>query len=176
MSRLFRSLLPILAFSAATAGLAAVFSATNLSAAGHQTSLDARDTLTRSGTRAKVVSWLTDYGKAQKLHRQRQSLMLVVLTMDGCPYCHKMFSETYGDASVVREIKDSFVPTVVNADTQPRLAQAFGARVFPTTYLVGPDNKIVDRIDGYVDADQLRRRMSQAVRRYAKVARVPESG
>jgi thioredoxin-like negative regulator of GroEL len=95
--------------------------------------------------------------------------MLVYVTMDGCRHCHQMLTTTYQDQTVANEIRAQFVPTVINGSQQHDLVRRFGVRIFPTTFLVGPDNRVIDRIEGYVAADEMRRRLVHVTRRMASL-------
>jgi thioredoxin-like negative regulator of GroEL len=111
--------------------------------------------------------WHMDYLRAQRLRATANRPMLVFLTMDGCPYCHKMMQTTYEQAGVASEAAETFVLALINGSKQKALAKQFGVRIYPTTYLVDSDNRLVDRIEGFVPPDQLRERLATASRRLA---------
>ena len=111
--------------------------------------------------------WQTDFSRAQQIRVAENRPLLVFVTMDGCPYCHKMMQATYQEAGVAAEAAETFVLTVVNSSEQTDLAKQLGVRIYPTTYLIDADNRLVDRIEGFVPPDQLRRRLSVASRRLA---------
>ena len=114
-----------------------------------------------------LVRWQTDYLQAHKVRVERGMPMLVFLTMDGCPHCCRMLDTTYRDKTVAREITGTYVPIVINGTHQQELAGRFGVRMYPTTYIVGADNKVIDRIEGYVDAEELQARL-QALQRASR--------
>ncbi len=115
----------------------------------------------------QVVRWQTDYLRAHKIRVERRKPMLVFLTMDGCPHCHRMLETTYKDELVAHEIAVSFVPIVINATHQEELANRFGVRVFPTTFIVGADNRILDRMEGYVNAKKMQQHLDDLTLRQA---------
>jgi thioredoxin-related protein len=106
------------------------------------------------------IAWQSDYRKAQDRRVSENRPMLVFIMSDHCSHCHRMMASTYVESDVVREVQDGFVPTLVNASKNAKLAEAFKVRVYPTTFLVGSDNKIVDRIEGYADGETLRKRIA----------------
>jgi thioredoxin-like negative regulator of GroEL len=108
------------------------------------------------------VKWHTDYLRAQRLRAARKRPMLIFLTMDGCPHCHEMMRSTYEDAGIAREAAERFVLALINGSQQKLLAAQFGVRVYPTTYLVAPDNRVLDRIEGFVPPEALRERLALA--------------
>lgn len=108
------------------------------------------------------LNWKTDYAAAHELRRSEQRPMLVFVSMDGCHFCDRMLATTYADASVANQIQTSFVATYVDGLRQRELAQRFGVRVYPTTYLIAPDNRVLDRIEGYMGADAFKSRIRAA--------------
>jgi thioredoxin-related protein len=115
------------------------------------------------------VKWQTDFARAQQSRIEKGLPMIVFLTMDGCLHCERMVLTTYQDGSLMNQIRTSYVPAVINATRQEQLASHFRVRIFPTTVLVSPDNRIVDKIEGYVTAKELQRRLENITRRYAEL-------
>jgi thioredoxin-like negative regulator of GroEL len=68
---------------------------------------------------------------------------------------------------VAAEAAETFVLTVINGSEQADLAKQFGVRIYPTTYVIDAQNRLVDRIEGYIPAEQFRRRLTVASRRLA---------
>jgi len=108
------------------------------------------------------LNWKTDYAAAHEQRKSQQRPMLVFVSMDGCHFCDRMLATTYADASVASQIQTSFVATYVDGLRQRELAQRFGVRVYPTTYLIAPDNRVLDRIEGYMGADAFKSRIRAA--------------
>jgi thioredoxin-related protein len=79
--------------------------------------------------------------------------------MPGCPHCEKMIEETYHLPNVEQFVSESFESVHVSSKTQPTLVKSLKVKWFPTTVLVGPNNKIVDVIEGFVDAKTFERRL-----------------
>ena len=113
------------------------------------------------------IRWLRDYAQAHRQRVDNGRPMLVFITMDSCPHCHRMLATTYQDQQVVDDISKAYVPTYINGTEQQDLAQRFGVRLYPTTFVVGPNNQVLDRMEGYVSADQMRARLDAASRRIA---------
>ena len=123
-----------------------------------------------------LLRWQTDYLQAHKIRVERGKPMLVFLTMDSCPHCHRMLETTYKDKLIVHEIAMSYVPIVINGTQQRELASRFGVRVYPTTFVVGPDNRILERMEGYVSPREMRRRLDDVTQLQALQAKAPASG
>lgn len=113
------------------------------------------------------LKWQVDYGKAHQIRIRDKRPMLVFVSMDGCPHCHRMLETTYRNQAVTDQITKDFVPTYINGTQHQSLARKFGVRVYPTTFVVGANNLVVDKIEGYVSADQLRQRIAAVSDRMA---------
>ena len=107
-----------------------------------------------------LLKWQTDYAVAQKKRASEHKPLLVFVTMDGCHFCHKMLAETYSDHGVAATIKSKFLPTKIDGTRQQALAQRFGVRIFPTTFFINADNRVVDRVEGYMSPDMFRERVA----------------
>ena len=116
-----------------------------------------------SGQEVPKLQWKTDYTKAHQQRISENRPMLVFITMDGCHFCERMMKTTYADSEVARQIQSDFVPTYIDGERQNELARQFRVRVFPTTYLIAADNRVVDRIEGYISADDFKSRIRNAV-------------
>jgi thiol-disulfide isomerase/thioredoxin len=101
----------------------------------------------------------TSYPDAWTAAQKSNRPILLFVTMPGCPHCEKMMEETYHLPKVEHFISESFESIHVNSNTQPTLVKSLKVKWFPTTVLVGPNNKVVDVIEGYVDAKTFERRL-----------------
>jgi thioredoxin-like negative regulator of GroEL len=70
-----------------------------------------------------------------------------------------MISEAYRAPQISRFLNDSFETVYVNRTEQPDLAAKLRIRWFPTTIVVGPNNQVLDVIEGYVDSKTLAQRL-----------------
>ena len=92
---------------------------------------------------------------AQKSNRP----ILLYVTTPGCTHCEKMMAETYHLPSMEQMISRSFETVYVSGRTNAKLVKSLKIKWYPTTVLVGANNKIVDVIEGYVDAKTFRSRL-----------------
>ncbi|MCP4193533.1 MAG: thioredoxin fold domain-containing protein [Planctomycetaceae bacterium] len=123
-------------------------------------------------TKPTGVHWQTDYRQAQQARIDKQMPMLIYLTMDGCPHCHRMLKTSYENKLVAGQIATQYVPAIINGTHQEDLAKQFGVRIYPTTFIVGPDNRVVDKMEGFTTATELHRRLTIVSRYYAQLARM----
>lgn len=113
----------------------------------------------------QLISWHSDVNQAWELTLESQQPLLLYITQQGCPYCVLMESKTFKDVGVVADIHDSFVAAMVHAEKRASLIDKLGVDFFPSTVIISPDNHIIGRIDGYVDAARFRQRLEIASRR-----------
>lgn len=120
------------------------------------------------GQKVDRVSWHTDLVVAHRRCIAEKRAMLLFVTTDGCPYCLKMMQSTYVEAGIAKEASNTFVLTMVNGAEQADVVEKIGVRIYPTTYIFDPTHGVIDRIEGFVPADQLRKRLAVASQRLAQ--------
>jgi thioredoxin-related protein len=86
--------------------------------------------------------------------------MLVYCTMDGCHYCRKMEEESYTQPVVTGRLASEYEPVAVMRARRPDLIKKLRVRIFPTTFVVAPGGKILDRIEGFIPPEQLAARLA----------------
>ena len=119
------------------------------------------------------VPWQTNYLVAHQQRLHHRLPMLIFVTTDDCHFCHKMLATTLSDPQIAQHIRTRFVPTKIDAKVQAKLTQQFGVRVFPTTFIVSPNNRILDRIEGYLSVEEFRQRIAPTTVA-TKINRIPQ--
>jgi thiol-disulfide isomerase/thioredoxin len=89
--------------------------------------------------------------------------ILVFATSTNCPHCVRMVGESFQAPQVGRFVNDSFETVYVSRNEQPEMAAKLRIRFFPTTIVVGPNNQVLDVIEGYVDANTLAQRLQSSM-------------
>ena len=107
----------------------------------------------------KFSSYPAAWTSAQTTNRP----ILVFATSSNCPHCVRMVGETFRSSQVSRFVNDSFETVYVNRAEQPELAAKLKVRWYPTTLVVGPDNQVIDVIEGYVDPKTFAQRLQTSV-------------
>jgi thiol:disulfide interchange protein len=95
----------------------------------------------------------------QALDRARSGGQIVMVDVytDWCGWCKKLDRETYSDRRV-REALREFVPIKVDAEKGGRsVAETYGIDGFPTILFVAPDGRVVRKVQGFVDAEEMLR-------------------
>ncbi|MEX0977337.1 MAG: thioredoxin family protein, partial [Pirellulales bacterium] len=113
---------------------------------------------------AEEIAWSTDVRAAWQTAQSANRPLLVFVTSSHCSYCRKMQSDTLSSPAVARQVQDSYVPVMVNADDSAGIAAQLKVSGVPATFLVLPDGRIADRVDGYVSAAKLQTKLDSVVR------------
>jgi hypothetical protein len=103
------------------------------------------------------------YPAAWTASQQSNRPILVYVTMPQCPHCTKMIDGTYSCKEVDELVKGSFETLQASRYTHATLVSKLHVRWYPTTVLVGSNNKVLDMIEGYVDANTFKRRLQLGI-------------
>lgn len=103
---------------------------------------------------AAQVAWHNDFRAAAQESNRLNKPMLVKVTAEWCGYCKKM-KRSFADQRVARHLKACFIPVIVDADTDVQLVQAIGVESLPTTVIISPEMKIIEKITGFRTPAQL---------------------
>jgi hypothetical protein len=109
--------------------------------------------------RFKHASYPAAWTAAQESNRP----ILVYVSMPQCPHCTMMLDKTYTQPEVDELVKGSFETVEAGRYTHATLISKLHVRWYPTTVLVGPNNKVLDMIEGYVDANTFKRRLQLGI-------------
>lgn len=88
--------------------------------------------------------------------------LILMMEMEGCPYCHKMVEENFANAPYRDFIQENFDVVAINVRgslevqvtselsmTERAVADHFGVRFTPTVVFVNADNEAVAGVQGY---------------------------
>jgi hypothetical protein len=85
--------------------------------------------------------------------------ILVYVSMPNCPHCTHMLDSTFESQGVSDLVKGSFETMHASRYQHTTLISKLHVRWYPTTVLVGSNNKVLDVIEGYVDANTFKQRL-----------------
>ena len=101
------------------------------------------------------IAWRPNLAEATQELLKGERPMLLLLTTSACSYCTLMKQTTYTDTEIVSEVNQFFVPMRLDGGQAREIARRLGVRLYPTTVVISPQNRVVARWDGYVKPDAL---------------------
>ena len=112
---------------------------------------------------AKEIHWRGDYRSAWQESRASGRPLLLDFGCDNCVWCRKLDAATLRDPAVAALVNRDFVAYRVNADREPRLAQALHVSSFPTIVIAGPDGTVLERVVGFRNVATFRGHLQHAL-------------
>ena len=107
----------------------------------------------------KFSSYPAAWTSAQETNRP----ILLFATSTNCPHCVRMVGETFKAPQVNGFINDSFETVYVSRNEHPELAAKLKIRMFPTTIVVGPNNVVLDVMEGYIEPKAFAQRLQASM-------------
>ena len=104
---------------------------------------------------AAEVQWTKDLQKAAAKASEQNKPMLVLVSAPWCGYCQQMLKTTFRDEKLIGQLNQSFVPVYLDADDYPEAVEELKVEGLPTTLVISPEMKVVERLSGYQSAGQL---------------------
>jgi thioredoxin-related protein/YHS domain-containing protein len=104
---------------------------------------------------AAEVQWKKDLRQAAALASEQNKPMLVMVSAPWCGYCQQMLKTTFRDEKVAGHLNQCFVPVYLDADEYPELVEKLEVEGLPTTLIISPEMKVLERHAGYLSAGQL---------------------
>lgn len=116
------------------------------------------------------IEWLTEYGAARREGIKLDRPVLLFVTSEHCGYCVKMHDVSFSNHKIIHELRSSFVPAKLNLASDSELAQELKVSIYPTTVIISPQGKILDYARGYLNPNELSKRMSDAISEHDSLA------
>ncbi len=105
----------------------------------------------------KVAFAALSLGDALERARAEKRLVMVDVYTDWCGWCKKLDSDTYGDARVAAAL-ENVISIRVNAEKGGEsVAEKYRVRGFPTVLFLSGSGEIVEKVEGYVGAEEMLR-------------------
>ena len=103
----------------------------------------------------RVIHWQKYSDVALVVSRESKKPVLLYFTLDGCPACELMNTETLRDPKVVYYINNNFVPIKIDASNSD-LLDKYGVTSFPTIVMLSSKNNApFHRLSGAINSRQL---------------------
>ena len=96
------------------------------------------------------------FDEAQNLAKKEHKLLFVDFYTTWCPPCELMEKTTFTDKWVTQWLADKAVALRIDADIEVSLAEKHQVEFYPTLVFLKPDGSGLDRLVGYVSAEQFK--------------------
>lgn len=110
---------------------------------------------------ANRIQWRTSLRLVQQEAFETGRPLLLKFSASWCGPCHRMKSETFSDPELAAYINDHFIPVEIDADENQRLVRRLRVDSLPTTLVISPHGRIVQRRTGFQSATQLGNALAQ---------------
>ena len=96
------------------------------------------------------IDWITDYQTGLELAKKQNKPMLIAFHKKFATMSTEMTQDTYTNKRVTKYIEDKFIPIYIDVEKQPKTAQLFNVRYYPTHYIKYHDSeKLIGPLLGY---------------------------
>ncbi len=101
------------------------------------------------------IPFLRDFQAAKAEAAKTQKPMIIAFYADTswCDYCKQLDTLTFKDSLIIAMSNDNIF-VKINAEVDTALASRFAISGFPTVVVTKPDGSEIDRIQGFVDANE----------------------
>lgn len=108
------------------------------------------------------LQWTDSFLEAIEKAKNENKVILIDFSSDRCGWCKKLEEATYQDSNVINFLNDNVIPTKINSSLQENksITNYYKISGFPTTIFVNPDSSEIDRIIGYLPAEQFIKKAS----------------
>jgi len=102
------------------------------------------------------LQWTDSFPAAIKKAKNENKVIMIDFSSDRCGWCKKLEETTYQDSNVINFLNDNVIPTKINSSLSENksITNSYNISGFPTTIFINPDSSEIDRIIGYLPAEQ----------------------
>ena len=118
-----------------------------------------QETLVLPVAKARPLFQHSTYPAAWRAAQKSNRPILVYVSMPNCHFCEKMKTQVYQLPRVKNLVTSSFETIHIDRYAHAKLVEKLQVKWYPTTVLVGPNNKILDIIEGYAEPNQFQQRL-----------------
>lgn len=108
------------------------------------------------------VSWRLDYVKARREAVEKGRPLVIDFSTENCYWCKQLDARTLRDPGVVALLNDRFIPVKLDGQREAELVAKLRIQSFPTTVIAAPDGRILDTVDGFVEAPRFLEQLQRA--------------
>lgn len=96
----------------------------------------------------------TDFQKAIDDAQKQNKTIMLVFDQKGCYYCDLFKEDVLSNSEVISELNEDYITVIIDVNQQPQLASKYKVYGTPTIVFIDANENQIDRIEGYVDADE----------------------
>lgn len=108
--------------------------------------------------------WYQDADVAWQITKSTHRPLLLLATTDGCLYCDQMKRETLSNRAILTELEQTFTLATVKDSDKPSLIRKLQIATYPTTVIISPEGRVLDRIEGYLPPQKFHTRLLSVAR------------
>ncbi len=101
------------------------------------------------------IDWHTELKSALAEAQNTDKPVFVDFYTTWCYYCKELDETTFSDPRVQEKLAKNYVVAKIDADKNSNLASNYGIYGYPTLLILNSNGQEINRIEGYVDADNL---------------------
>ncbi len=99
------------------------------------------------------------YQDAWRASQKSNRPVLIYVSMPQCAHCVRMLEQTYGAGDITQLVDDSFETVSVDRYRDADLVGKLHIKWYPTTILVGTNNKVLAKLEGYIEPKQFKQKI-----------------
>jgi thioredoxin-like negative regulator of GroEL len=116
-----------------------------------------------SSASAQTLNCRYDYTAARKEAAEKNRPLLLEFTTENCLWCKKLENTTFRDPRLVNWLNERTVVLRLDAEQEPKIAQALKVSNYPTMIFAAPNGTILSIIEGYIEAQKLQDHLEKLV-------------
>ncbi|MGD0828812.1 MAG: thioredoxin family protein [Desulfobaccales bacterium] len=95
------------------------------------------------------INWRDSWPSALEEAQRVEKRILLELYLDGCTHCTRLHNETHIDDKVANTVNSKFIPVRLESRSNMDLVKQYNVTGAPTTLVLAPDGKELQRFAGY---------------------------
>lgn len=103
---------------------------------------------------ANTLNNTTDLNAAISDANSQNKSVVIIFDQDNCVYCDMLKENVLSDAKVIDVLNNRSIVVFVNINQHPELATKYKAYGTPITVILDSNQQEIERIEGYVEADE----------------------
>lgn len=122
--------------------------------------------LVSSAQAQQTIRWQWNLESAKQVAGQTNRLVLVHFWADWCGPCKRMEQDVFSRPDVAAALEADYVPVKLHKDHFPAVAREFGITAIPADVILTPQGQVLEKFQGYSDANQYVGRMNRVAAVY----------